>query len=195
MEQHTAALASAIMSGLKPALLDTDPSMQLMGCQLLGAAAARAPALLQQQLVAADASEHLFEVIRGTLSSCSMGASILALQQQQGQVGVAAVQVVTEDLQAAAVSALQCLAAQGELAVAAVHVSTPDHPQRLNRERAWRGEYRSAVTSNVVTLCVTLRTSPCVRFCDMHVSALVCSFNAPERMVCRAPFSDKGIHS
>jgi hypothetical protein len=171
--------------------------MQLMGCQLLGAAAARAPALLQQQLVAADASEHLFEVIRGTLSSCSMGASILALQQQQqGQVGVAAVQVVTEDLQAAAVSALQCLAAQGELAVAAVHVSAPDHPQCLNRERAWRGEYRSAVTLNVVTLCVTLRTSPCVRFCDMHVSALVgLSSTRLIAMLWRAPFSDKGIHS
>lgn len=112
VQQHAAALASALISGLKPALLDTDPSMQLMGCRLLATAAARAPALLLQQLIAADACEHLFEVIRGTLSSCSMGASILAMQQQQG--GVASGHVVTEDLQAAAVSGLQCLATQGE---------------------------------------------------------------------------------
>lgn len=115
LEQHSAALAAAIMSGLKPALLDTDGSTQLIGCKLLAAAAARAPALLLQQLVAADACEHLFEVIRGTLSSCSMSASILALRQQQQQQpqGVAAGHVVAEDLQSAAVAALQCHAAQG----------------------------------------------------------------------------------
>lgn len=102
------------MSGLKAALLDTDPTLQLQACRLLAAAAARAPAALLQQLVAADCCEHLFEVLRGTLSSCSMGASILALQQQrqQAQAG-AAVAVVTEDLHAAAVSALQCLSTQG----------------------------------------------------------------------------------
>lgn len=114
VEQHSAALASAIMSGLKASLLDTDPSLQLQGCRLLAAAAARAPALLLQQLVAADCCEHLFEVLRGTLSSCSMSASILALrQQQQQEPGGVAVAVVTEDLQAAAVSALQCLSTQG----------------------------------------------------------------------------------
>lgn len=102
------------MSGLKPGLLNTDHTMQLLGCQLLAAAVHRAPAVLLQQLIAADACEHMFDVLRGTLSSCSMGASILALQQQQQQ-GPGGAVVVTEDLQAAALSALQCLSTQGEV--------------------------------------------------------------------------------
>jgi len=122
-QQQSAALAAAIMSGLKPSLLATNPSLQLPGCQLLSAAAVRAPAAVQQQLIAAEACEHLFEVLRGTLSSCSMSASILALQQQQQQQqrqGPAAAAAAVgwfsqvEDLQEAAVAALQGLAAQGE---------------------------------------------------------------------------------
>jgi hypothetical protein len=92
--------------------------MQLLGCRVLAAAVARAPAILLQQLMAADACEHLFDIIRGTLSSCSMGASILALQQQQQQQqqgASTAAAVVTEDLQAVVMSALQCLSTQGGL--------------------------------------------------------------------------------
>ena len=127
-EQHSAALSAAIMAGLKPVLLDTDPAMQLLGCRVLAAAATHAPALLLQQLLASDAAEHLFEVLRGTLASCSMSASILELQQRQQQQGaavagpaaaaaVADAAMQSEGLQSAAVAALHCLVTQGEGAV------------------------------------------------------------------------------
>jgi hypothetical protein len=100
------------MAALRHVLLDTDATLQLLGCQVLAAVAARAPAALLQQLMAADACEHAFEVLRGTLSSCSMRARILATPPAGGG-AVASAEDAAEALQATCVAALQSLATQG----------------------------------------------------------------------------------
>jgi hypothetical protein len=134
-QQQQNDLASSLMTALKPILLDEDPQVQLAGCQLLLAVAARAPAALLQQLIQLDCCEHLFEVLRGTLSSCSTRASLAAaaldrrrarggLDNGSSSIGGAAAaaqsvaaagafEAAAEGLQAAAVAGLRCLASQG----------------------------------------------------------------------------------
>jgi hypothetical protein len=136
-QQQQSDLATSLMAALKPILLHEEIQVQLLGCQLLVAVAARAPAALLQQLMQLDCCEHLFEVLRGTLGSCSTrpnlaaaaldrrhahrvpgssGAGMAAAAAAAGAVAAAgAFEAAAEGLQAAAVAALRCLASQGEL--------------------------------------------------------------------------------
>jgi hypothetical protein len=130
-QQQQPDLACTLMTALKPVMLHEDPQLQLLGCQLLVAVAARAPVALLQQLIQLDCCEHLFEVLRGTLSSCSTRASLAAaaLDSRHAKAGPAAAaaaaaaqsvaaagafEAAAEGLQAAAVAGLRCLASQGE---------------------------------------------------------------------------------
>jgi hypothetical protein len=127
-QQQHPDLACALMTALKPIMLHDDPQVQMLGCQLLVAVAARAPAVLLQQLIQLDCCEHLFEVLRGTLSSCSTRANLAAaaLDSRHAKAGQAAAaaaaqsvaaagvwEAAAEGLQAAAVAGLRCLASQG----------------------------------------------------------------------------------
>jgi hypothetical protein len=128
-QQQQPDLACTLMTALKPVMLHEDSQVQLLGCQLLVAVAARAPAALLQQLIQLDCCEHLFEVLRGTLSSCSTRANLAAAaldsrHAKAGPTAAAAAQSVAaagafeaaaEGLQAAAVAGLRCLASQGEI--------------------------------------------------------------------------------
>jgi hypothetical protein len=139
-QQLVATAASTVMAGLRPVLLDTDPALQLLGVQLLAAVTARAPAVLLLQLMAADACEHVFEVLRGTLASCSVRARILgsgtvlvlggaSSQQQQQQALAGTLGATAEALQVSCVCALRHLATQGAC-WARVHGPWPRHGSR-----------------------------------------------------------------
>lgn len=128
-QQHM--LAATIMAGLKPLLLDTNLQLQLLGMQLLASVTTRASGLLLHQLIDADMCEHVYEVLRGTLSCCSMRAKLAAAtiadeQRRRGRISAAAdgadaaaaaaeFEVLCEGLQYCAVRALRCLASQGRM--------------------------------------------------------------------------------
>lgn len=130
-QQLQDSLAAKLMAAVKPILLDTTPQVSIMGCQLLAAVAAQAPAALLQQLIEQDCCEHLFEVLRGTLSSCSTRAQLATAAAEDERRGrrpggsaavgapaavaaAAAFEVDGEALQAAATTVLHYLASQGE---------------------------------------------------------------------------------
>eukprot|EP00775_Hariotina_reticulata_P001692 gene1692-2036_t len=111
------------MSGLRPVLLGAGQGLQLLACQVIAAVALQAPAQLLQQLMLHEACELLFEVVRGTLASCSMAPQLLASAAvwNNGSLAEVAADEEQEAVYLAALTCLQCLAKQGSCFLEHLH--------------------------------------------------------------------------